>query len=287
MRLGAHVSISGSLDQAVDRAVGLGCECLQIFFGSPRQWRLVHYPDDALERFDEKRRRAGLEPLVGHAAYLVNLAATVEAYRRRSRASLLHTLRGMERLGGLGVVTHLGSRLGAPRARALRRVADSVRRVLDATARPMVLLENSAGAGDTLGATPEDLAEVLRLLDGDLRVGLCLDTAHLFAAGWDVRTPAGVDAMVRAWDQAVGWDRVRLFHLNDSQGALGSHVDRHQNIGDGLIGAGGFRAILAHPRIRPLAGIIETPGIDRAGPDRKNLRRLRRLRTAVAAEARR
>lgn len=279
MRFGAHVSISGSLDLAIDRALAIGCDCLQIFYGSPRQWRTVNYAGEVLDRFVEKRRTAHLDPLVAHAAYLVNLATPDREYQRRSVASLLHTVLGIERLEGLGAVTHLGSRMDTPRAAALRRVAASVRRVLADSARAQVLLENSAGGGGILGAGFDDLARVLDHLHGDPRVGICLDTAHLFAAGWDLRTPTGVDAMVAEVDRAVGWDRVRLLHLNDSQGALGSHVDRHENIGEGLIGLKGFRAIVTHPRIRPLPGILETPGFDQQGPDRKNLARLHRLQS--------
>ncbi|MDQ7839695.1 MAG: deoxyribonuclease IV [bacterium] len=277
MRLGAHVSISGSLDLAIDRAVAMGCDCLQIFYGSPRQWRGSVYPDDVLERFIQKRRAAGLDPLVAHAAYLVNPGTPDRDLRRRSVASLLATLRGVERLEGLGAITHLGSRLSSPRGAALRRIATAVRQILGATERAMVLLENSAGSGGTLGATFDDLAAVLDGVHGDPRVGVCLDTAHLFASGWDLRTPAGIEDMIGAADRTVGWDRVRVLHLNDSQGALGSRRDRHANIGEGLIGAGGFRALLAHPRLRALPGIIETPGFNSEGPDAKNLARLRRL----------
>ncbi|MGH2404900.1 MAG: deoxyribonuclease IV, partial [bacterium] len=254
MRLGAHVSISGSLDLAIDRAVAIGCECLQIFYGSPRQWRQVVYPDDAIRRFVTKRRAAMLDPLFGHSAYLVNLAAPNREVRRNSIASLVATMRGLERLDGLGAVTHLGSRMGTPRAVALRRAAASVRSILDRTTRVLLVLENSVGAGGHLGAEFEDLAEMHALLDHDPRVGFCLDTAHLFASGWDLRTSAGIDAMVQAFDRSVGWRHVRLIHLNDSKGALGSRIDRHENIGEGWIGPDGFRALLTHPRLRPLPG---------------------------------
>ncbi len=278
MRLGAHVSISGSLDLAIDRAVAIGCECLQIFYGSPRQWREVVYPEDAIRRFVTKRRAAMLDPLVSHAAYLVNLAAPNREFRRKSIASLLATMRGVERLDGFGAVTHLGSRMGTDRRAALRRAAASIRQVLDRTTRAMVLLENSVGAGGTLGADFEDLRAVRDLLEGDPRVGFCLDTAHLFATGWDLRTSTGIDAMTVAFDRRVGWTHVRAIHLNDSKGALGSRIDRHENIGEGWIGPDGFRALLAHPRLRSLPGIIETPGFDREGPDRRNITRLKRLR---------
>jgi len=278
MRLGAHVSISGSLDLAVDRAQALGCECLQIFYGSPRQWRVISYSDLVIARFVQKRRAAHLDPLVAHGAYLVNLAAPDRVYRRRAIGSLLATARGVERLSGLGVVTHLGSRLGAPRGEALGRIAGSVREILDGTHRVMVLLENSAGSGGSLGAGFEDFRDILDLLDGEPRVGVCLDTAHLFAAGWDLRQRGGLDAMVDAFDRAAGWARVRVLHLNDSKAALGSHLDRHENIGEGYLGIDGFRAIVTHPLLRTLPGIIETPGFDQQGPDRKNLARLKRLR---------
>ncbi len=286
MRLGAHVSISGSLDLAIDRAVAIGCECLQIFYGSPRQWRAMTYSDEAITGFVEKRRAARLDPLVAHAAYLVNLGTAERVYLRRSVESLLATMRGVERLDGLGAVTHLGSRTGTRRGTALRRVAASIRQILSATERATVLLENSAGMGESLGATFQDIADVLGHLGGDPRVGVCLDTAHLFAAGWDLRMPAGVDAMVDAADRLMGWERVRLFHLNDSLAAQGSRVDRHANIGEGKIGIDGFRSILTHPRIRSLPGIIETPGFDRNGPDRKNLARLRRLQGGERRPAR-
>jgi deoxyribonuclease-4 len=176
--------------------------------------------------------------------------------------------------------------MAAPRAGALRRVAASIRTVLGRTERAVVLLENSAGAGATLGATFEDLSAVLNTLHGDARVGVCLDTAHLFAAGWDLRTPDGVETLAEVVRRTVGWERVRLLHLNDSQGALGSHVDRHQNIGEGLIGTDGFRAIVNHPKIRMLPGIIETPGFDHAGPDKKNLQRLTRLQASTRRSSR-
>jgi len=278
MRLGAHVSISGSLDLAVDRAQALGCECLQIFYGSPRQWRLISYSDEVIARFVRKRRAAHVDPLVAHGAYLVNLATPNREYRRSSVTSLLATTRGVERLAGLGAVTHLGSRMGASRRQALRRIAGSVRDILAQTDRVMVLLENSAGAGGFLGAAFEDFGDIVDLLGGEPRVGVCLDTAHLFAAGWDLRQREGVDAMVDAFDRAAGWERVRVLHLNDSKESLGSHRDRHENIGEGYLGIDGFRAIVTHPLLRTLPGIIETPGFDQQGPDRKNLARLKRLR---------
>lgn len=275
MRFGAHVSVRGRVYQAADRAARLGCECLQIFVGSPRTWREVRYPPEDLAELRRRCRAFGLRPLVAHAAYLVNLAADGEVYERSVR-HLLHALRTVEEAGGLGVVTHLGSRRQLPLARAVHRVATGVLRALAETQHAWVLLEGSAGR--TLGATFEELRMVLDAVHGHPRVGVCLDTAHLFAAGWDLRTQEGVEATLSAFHERIGLRRLKLVHLNDSRAELGSGLDRHENIGQGFIGLEGFRAWVNHPGLRHLSGILETPGFDRTGPDRANLQRLRRLR---------
>jgi deoxyribonuclease-4 len=278
VRFGAHVSIRGRIHQAIDRAQAIGCECLQIFVGSPRQWRTVSYPPDDLVAFRAKRAAAGLDPLVAHTPYLVNLAAAGDLYER-SVGALVHTLQVIEALEGLGAVTHIGSRGEEPLARCIRRVARAVRQALQRTQRTWVLLEGSAGR--TLGGTFQELEAFLDALDGEGRVGVCLDTAHLFAAGWDLRTKEGVDAMLAAFDATVGIERLRVLHLNDTPVPCGSRVDRHENIGAGAIGLGGFRILVNHPRLEHLAGIIETPGFGRHGPDRRNLRILKSLREAT------
>lgn len=279
MRFGAHVSISGRLHLAVDRAVAIGCECLQIFVGNPRQWRRIDYPDEEVALFRRKRAQAGLEPLVAHGAYLINLASPDDECSARSVASLIAGLEEIRRLEGLGVITHIGSRMGQPWREALGRVAAALRVALDTTHEVMVLLENSAGSGDAIGSRFEELAAVLDALDGHPRLGVCLDACHLFAAGYDIRTPEGVAATLRAFDRTVGLDRLRALHLNDSRAPLGSRVDRHENIGQGAIGLLGFRALIHDPRTRHLPGFIETPGFgDRRGPDRQNLEVLKRLR---------
>jgi len=280
--IGAHVSISGRLYDAVPRAQALGCECLQIFFGSPRQWRLISYPQEDLAEFRRRREAAGLEPLVAHTSYLINLASPDPSLYRRSVVSLVHTLQGMDALGGLAAITHLGSAMGSPWPEARARIAWGLRAALRESARAMVLLEGSAGG--SLGGTFEQLREILDET-GERRLGICLDTAHLFAAGWDLRTPAGVDAMVRTVHRVIGLRRLRALHLNDSKVTLGSHLDRHENIGEGEIGRDGFRAILAHPALKDLPGFIETPGFDQGGPDRKNVGTLKRLRTATSRTA--
>ncbi|HXF82345.1 MAG TPA: deoxyribonuclease IV [bacterium] len=287
MRFGAHVSIRGAIHLAVDRAAAIGCECLQIFVGSPRQWREVVYPEDDLDRFIAKRRAAGLDPLVAHTAYLINLAAEDAVLFRRSAGALVYALRMMDRLDGLGAITHLGSRGTQSWRAALARLTAALTVALEASARAMILIEHSVGAGAQLGGTFEELAEIIDRMAGHPRLGVCLDSCHLFAAGWDLRTPAGVAATLQAFDRIVGLHRLRALHLNDSQAPLGSKIDRHANIGAGRIGLEGFRALVNHPRLTRLPAFIETPRAGTDGPDRRNLELLKRLRVSARAEPRR
>lgn len=281
MRIGAHVSIRGHLYDAIPRARAIGCECVQIFVGSPRQWRRVEYPSDDVAEFRRRRAAAGLDPLVAHTPYLINLASPRPAIYRRSVAALAHTLQGMDALGGLGAITHIGSARGGAWTAARARIARALRTALDESAGAMILLEGSAGGG--IGGTFEELRDILDAAGGGRRLGVCLDTAHLFAAGWDLRTPGGVTATLGAFDRIIGLPRLRALHLNDSKGGLGSRLDRHENIGAGLIGRAGFRAVLAHPAVTGLPGVIETPGFDHTGPDRRNIEILKRLRAAASA----
>jgi deoxyribonuclease-4 len=279
VRFGAHVSISGHIHLAVDRAAAIGCECLQIFVGNPRQWRRIEYADADVALFRQKRVRAKLDPLVAHGVYLINLASPDDEFYARSVASLIAGVEGIHRLGGLGVITHIGSRMGQPWPEAAARVVAAVRVVLESTeGGAMVILENAAGAGGIIGATFEELAAILDALEWHPRVGVCLDTAHLLSSGFDIRTPEGVAGTLRVFDRIVGLRRLVAFHLNDSKSALGSHLDRHENIGRGQIGLAGFRALVHHRAARRLPGFIETPGIDRRGADRRNLDALKRLR---------
>jgi len=282
--IGAHVSISGKLSDAIPRAEAIGCECLQIFFGSPRQWRRVDYPPRELAEFRRRRAAAGLTPLVAHAPYLLNLASPDPELFRRSVEALIHSLRGMDVLRGMAVITHLGSTQGAPWPEARARIARALRTALSESDRARILIEGSAGG--TIGGTFEELRQILHAAGGSQRIGVCLDTAHLFSAGWDLRTPQGVAAMVEAYRRTVGLRTLGALHLNDSKAGLGSHLDRHENIGEGAIGRAGFRAVLAHPALRDLPSFIETPGFAHAGPDRRNVTILKHLRAAVRGRRR-
>lgn len=286
MKFGAHVSIRQSIHLAVDRAVSIGCECLQIFVGSPRQWREILYADADLDLFIEKRAQANLDPLVAHTAYLINLGAADMDLYRRSTGALIYALRTMDRLQGLGAITHLGSRGAQTWSQARHRVTAALAVALEATDRAMILLEHSVGAGGQIGGTFEELADILERLDHHPRVGVCLDSCHLFASGWDIRMPEGVQRTLRAFDRIVGLRHLRALHLNDSRTGLGSKVDRHENIGAGRIGRAGFRALVNHPRLRQLAGFIETPHFSEDVPDKRNLDLLKRWREEDAAQRR-
>lgn len=279
MKFGAHVSIRDHLHLAVDRAVKIGCECLQIFAGSPRQWREIAYSADEYDQFARKRSIAGLDPLVAHGAYLINLAASDPLIYQKSTASLIYAVRVMDRLRGLGAITHIGSRGERPWEEARNRIVAALTVALERTDHAMILLENSVGAGGYVGSSFDELRDILAALRWHRRIGICLDSAHLFAAGWDIRTRNGVDAVVEAFDRTVGLTRLKALHLNDSAVRLGARVDRHANIGEGYIGRAGFRAFVNHPALSHLAGFIETPGFDHEGPDKKNLDLLKKLRS--------
>jgi deoxyribonuclease-4 len=279
--IGAHVSIKGRIYEAIPRAQAIGCECLQIFVGSPRQWKRVFYSVEDLAEFRRRRTAAALDPLVAHAPYLINLASPDEVLFRRSVDTLIHNVRTMDALRGLAVITHIGSARDRPWQDTRARIARALRTALSESDRAMILIEGSAGG--TIGARFDEVAEILDASGRPRRLGVCLDTAHLFAAGWDVRTPGGVAGMVEAFDRAVGLRHLRALHLNDSRAGLGSRLDRHENIGRGLIGRAGFRAIFAHRALGDLPACIETPGFAHTGPDRQNVSILKHLRAAARA----
>lgn len=275
MRLGAHVSVRGSLAEAVERARALGCDCFQIFVCNPRQWRGPSHQATEIDALRDGTLAHRLAPLVAHASYLVNLASPDESVRARSVGSVVDSMRVIGAAGGEAVVTHIGSALGAPLPEAYARVARSVGEILARAAGVGLLLENSAGT--TLGASFEELAAMLAAAGDPPRAGICLDTAHLHGAGWELGTATGWDDLFTRFDRTVGLARLGLFHLNDSRALRGSRHDRHENIGQGAIGRAGFRALLAHEVARERAGILEVPGFAKQGPDRKNLSILRAL----------
>ena len=280
MRIGIHTSTAGSLERSAIKAHALGANCFQIFSASPRMWR-ANTPDPTqVALLQRARERHDLRPLVIHAGYLINLASLDPVIRAKSIDAFAGELARAEIIGAEYLVVHPGNAKGHSRDEA---IAACVLAIKDAAefARPRrvtILLENTVGAGGQLGGQLQELAAI-RDLAGQLvevPVGYCLDTCHLLAAGFDIRRRAALDATVRHVEATLGLAHVGVFHANDSKTPLGSHVDRHENIGAGHIGEEGFRTILTHPKLKSKPFILETP-VDEEGDDRRNVERLQRL----------
>jgi deoxyribonuclease IV len=279
MYIGAHVRSSGGVWSAVDNGLAVGAEAVQFFAGSPRTWRPMVYKDKDAAQFREARAASPIRFVVIHTIYLINLATTNEDFYEKSVTSLVGAVVAAEQLGADAIVTHVGSHQGAGFAAGLERVRVALGRALEeaADSQVRVLLENTAGAGGTMGVDFEQLAAMIDAVGGDPRVGICLDTCHLFAAGYDIRTREALDDVVKALDDTCGLERLVMLHINDSMTPLGSNRDRHDNIGEGHIGAEGFRHVVNHPAFNDLPGILEVPGFDGHGPDKRNVELLRSL----------
>jgi deoxyribonuclease-4 len=277
MLFGAHVSSAGGIDSAIDRIEEIGGDCVQVFTQSPRMWRPTDHKPAAIERFRSRRAEAGIGGVVCHALYLCNLATPDDEVYEKSIATIRATLDAGTAIGADAVVFHVGSHLGAGFAAGRVRVVAALERILErCDGDTWLLMENSAGAGGTIGRSLEELADLVDALDRHPRLGLCLDSCHLYASGVDVTDPAVVDGLVRELDGTVGLDRLRALHVNDSAAPLGSNRDRHASVLAGELGEG-LGAFLAHPRFQHLAAYLETPGPDKHGPDAAELGRVREL----------
>jgi len=273
--LGAHVSSAGGIQKAVGRAGEMGCRSLQVFPQSPRVWKPAVHPDEDLARFRELAADADLVAMC-HAPYLINLAGTDPLTVERSEAVLAQALRTTRGLGALAVIVHLGSHLGSGFDVGLERAAPVLERVLElAGDGTWLLLEDTAGAGGTMGLTIEELALVIDRCGAHPWLGVCLDSCHLYASGIDVGDPAAVDAMLDELDERIGLDRLKALHINDSQVPLGSNRDRHASLGDGQIGER-LSAFLGRPRLQGLPAVLET-GRDGKAPDAQDMQELERL----------
>jgi deoxyribonuclease-4 len=263
----------------VEHGVELGCEAIQFFAGSPRTWRPMVYKEQDAARFREARAASPIRFVVLHTIYLINLATANDEFYEKSVTSLVGAVAAAEQLGAEAVVNHTGSHGGEGFAAGLARVRRAFARALEqvGSSKVKVLIENTAGAGGTMGTSFEDIAAIIDAVNGDPRVGVCLDTAHLFAAGYDLRTPAALDAVLHEFDRVVGRDRLVMFHLNDSKVPFGSNRDRHENFGQGELGLSTFATLVNHPALADLPGIAEVPGSDGHGPDRENMEILRSL----------
>jgi deoxyribonuclease IV len=286
VEFGAHVSSAGGISTAVDRIEAIGGDCVQVFTQSPRMWRQTAHSAESIERLKGRRAQAGVGGLVCHALYLCNLAAADEQLHQRSVAALSATVEIAQAIEAEAVIFHVGSHLGAGLEAGLARVVAGLEQVLGhATADTWLLMENSAGAGGTIGRSISELATLLAALDGHPRLGVCLDSCHLYASGYDITDRLALSELVAELDETIGLERLRALHVNDSAAPLGSNRDRHANILEGELGEG-LGAFLAEPAFQALSAYLEVPGSGE-GPDAAELAKLRALHARALASTRR
>ncbi len=283
MEIGAHVSSSGGIHTAVDRAVAIGADSLQLFTQSPRMWRPTNHDPANLEKFRERRAETGMGGVLCHALYLCNLAAPDDDVYAKSVTALRNTMEVACAISADGVVFHVGSHLGSGFEHGLERVVPAMEQVLELSSDDTwLLMENSAGTGGTIGRSIGELATIFERLDRHPRLGICLDSCHLYASGVDVTDPAALDACLDGVDASIGLDRLRALHVNDSAMPLGSNRDRHANIGEGLLGEQ-LGVFLGNPRLQGLPAVLETAGPDGHGPDADEVRKTKELRSRAIA----
>ncbi|MHB8649270.1 MAG: deoxyribonuclease IV [Gaiellaceae bacterium] len=277
MQIGAHVSSAGGIHTAIDRAEAIGADSVQVFTQSPRMWRPTNHDPATLDRFRERRAEAGIGGVLCHALYLCNLAAPDDAIHEKSVTALRTTMRVACAIGADAVVFHVGSHLGSGFDTGLERVLPAMEQVLElCTDDTWLLMENSAGAGGTIGRSLEELATLFERLDRHPRLGVCLDSCHLFVSGVDVTDRVALDACLAELDATIGLDRLRALHVNDSAAPLGSNRDRHANVMEGLLGEE-LGVFLGHPLLQGLPAVLETAGPERRGPDAGEIRKTRDL----------
>ncbi len=276
--IGAHVSPAGGLDKAVGRGAELGCRSIQIFNQSPRMWRPTAYGEEDFAAMREALAASDVDAVLIHAVYLLNCASDDEEIASKSLASLIQSLRIGDAIGAAGVVLHPGSAKTGPVPPAIERAGAMFQQALAETDSCPLLLENTAGAGGTLGRSFAELRDLIDAADGGPRIGVCLDSCHLLASGYDVRSIQSLSAVMDDFDATVGAERLGGLHANDSQMPLGSNRDRHADLGDGEIGEDGCAAFLSEPRFEGLACVLETPGPDRKGPTLADMDYARALR---------
>lgn len=281
MKIGAHVSTSGGISKAVGRGVDIGCEAIQIFGSSPQGWAFKPVPGEEMETFRQELAEAGIGPVFLHAIYLINLGTSKADILEKGIQSLINYMGLASAIGADGVIVHPGSHGGAGYEAIFPQVVSSIQRVLAGSPEgPCLVLENMAGMGQHIGAKFEDLGQILKAIESP-RIKVCLDTQHCFAAGYDMSTKQGIDAMIAEFHEVVGVPNLVAVHANDSKRPCGSGVDRHDNIGDGFIGVDGFAAIMRNPAFKDIPFLLEVPGFEGKGPDRQNVDILKNIRHDV------
>jgi deoxyribonuclease IV len=277
MLIGAHVSTGGGLARAIERAQERGCDAIQVFNQSPRMWRPTRYSEDDLAAFRAAMEASRVEVVAIHMIYLINPAAKDAEIRRKSLESLTHALRVGDGIGALGVVVHPGALKDDTRTNARKRAIALIKEALARSERCPVIYENTAGSPQLLGRDFDETAELIDKTGGPKRLGLCIDSCHLHATGYDVRTPEGVSELVDEIDRKVGLKQLKLLHVNDSRDARGSNRDRHIALGKGEIGRKGMRAFLGEPRFQELPAVFEGPGLAGHAPAKEDVQVMRRL----------
>ena len=279
MLLGAHVSSSGGIHTALDRIDAMGGDAVQVFTQSPRAWRPTNHGPANFERFKERRAEIGIAigGVVCHALYLINLASSNDELYEKSVAALENTMDVACAIEADGVVFHVGSHQGAGFEAGLQRAVPALERILTRCSETTwLLIENTAGTGDTIGRSIDELASLYAALGGHERLGICLDSCHLYASGYDITQRKDLDSVLADVDEKIGLDRLRALHANDSKAPLGSNRDRHDNIGQGLLGEE-LGVFLGHPKLQGLPALLEVPGKDGHGPDADEVRKLKEL----------
>jgi deoxyribonuclease-4 len=279
MLIGAHVSPAGGPAKAVERGVEKGCDAIQIFNQNPRAWKPTVYSDAHVTAFHDAMDGSRVKALLIHAVYLLNPASEDKDFRDKTLASLIGSLRAGDALGAHAVVLHPGSAKAGKVTPAIKRAGKVIARALKESDRCPLHLENTAGAGGTLGRSFQELADLLDAAGGSKRLGVCLDSCHLFASGYDIRTEDGLAEVLDDYAGTIGLDRLGSLHLNDSQTPLGSNRDRHANVGEGELGRRGCSVFLSEPRFETLPCVLETQGPERTGPSKEEISLTRRLRS--------
>jgi deoxyribonuclease-4 len=284
---GAHVSASGGIHTTLDRAEAMGADAVQLFTQSPRMWRPTKHDPANLERFKQRRSELGIAPggVVAHALYLVNLAAPDDQIHEKSRTALRNTMEVACAIDADGVVFHVGSHLGAGMEVGMERCVPALKETLElCNETTWLLMEDSAGAGGTIGRSLEELASLFDACGGHERLGICLDTCHLYVSGVDVTDRGVLDDLLDDLDARIGLDRLRALHVNDAAAPLGSNRDRHANIDEGLLGEQ-LGVFLSHPKLQGLPAFLEVPGPDKHGPDANELKKVRDMHKRWVATA--
>jgi len=284
MLIGAHVSAAGGSNKAVARAEEIGAECFQIFASSPRMWSAKPIADDVAQKYAEEMKRAGMGPTVLHGKYLIALGAEDPELLAKSEKALRADVAAANKLDALGVIFHPASHRGRGFETIIDQFANAVRTILDnEPGDSLLMLETSAGAGDHIGSTFAELGTLIKAIGND-RVAVCLDTQHVWAAGYNIVNTDSLSAALDEFDKEIGIGLLRSVHANDSMRELGSSVDRHENIGDGLIGTAGFKTLMSNDAFKHVPFYLEVPGTGKSGPDKPNIDRLKAIRSQVGAK---